>query len=1235
MSLLDDIVKKLQGLSPEEQKKLASQAAAATKVMKFVPNPGPQTEAYLSKADVLLYGGSAGSGKASSCATPVLTPFGWRLAGDIKTGDMICATDGTAQEVLAVFPQGKRPVYRLDWHDGTHSVVDENHLWLGWYAGRSRKMANIKTFGVDSARIWTTAQIVAKAAKPNARRFAAPLMSAPCKFNVAGESRGPSNFVPRRIPPYILGVLLGDGSLTGDDVRWTKPDIEIADRIDELLAADGRNVKVSRYAKNGEISTFRFPVASRMLEDLDEIGIWGKLATEKFIPRIYLFASVDERWDLLRGLMDTDGWVQGEGECCYGTSSRRLADDVAHLARSLGALASISTKQEPRYTYKGETLTGQPAHVVRIKMPNAQRMFTLQRKASRCAHNPPQSMAKFLDSITPAGEEETVCFVVSNPNRCYVIDGFTVTHNSTLELGWAINESRSAIIFRRERVQTDGLEKEGKRMIGSDARFNGQDMEWTWPDGKTVRLGGMKEPDSWNDYAGRERDCMCVGAGTMVLMGGGGEKPIEQIRVGDFVQTLEGPRAVERVYPVRRKECVRMEVIGDDGRVIASQVQSTTHAVLCEDGWRSAADQGGVCRPIPDQSACNTQRSSSPKPAIVSPHRAVILDSTRPVDAQVQGTLGCVDPSAMAASYRPASVRSDCVGFGGGTQVDRRPGQWFGLRALDGLRPLVKGLAAGLRALARAGAREPALSLPGGSMGRYWSGTRPYGVQPRRYPNRPTGREDDQECPLRSGDAGRPNPCESPACASADIRARTHQEGEYVHPYTREMRRVSLSRSMRCAALRFVEVGPEDVYDLQVNEVNHFITQAAIVNKNCFDEGGEFLEMQVAQVTAWLRAPPGQRTRVIIGSNPPRTAEGLWLVKWFAPWLDERFPDPASSGELRWAVHISSGDQIEVKWVEGPGQYTFDGETYAAKSYTFIPASLEDNPYRNTPEYRAQLQSLPEPLRSQLLYGKFTTSLKDLENQCIPTDWVRAAMERWKSKPPEDVPMCALGVDCSGGGEDPMVIAPRHDGWFAPLVKIPGKNIPAERAGAYAAGMVMAHRRDGAVVVVDMGGGYGGPVYEHLRANDIDAIPYKGAQGSTRRTQDGKLKFTNTRSAAYWAFREALDPGQPGGSPIHLPNDRRLLAGLTAPTFTVTPNGIQVEPKVRHDEKGKVKGGVKGRLGFSPDEADAVVMAWYAGARTSTHALEWMEQGGPKNKIPRQVNVLRGRTPLSAKKYLG
>jgi hypothetical protein len=187
-----------------------------------------------------------------------------------------------------------------------------------------------------------------------------------------------------------------------------------------------------------------------------------------------------------------------------------------------------------------------------------------------------------------------------------------------------------------------------------------------------------------------------------------------------------------------------------------------------------------------------------------------------------------------------------------------------------------------------------------------------------------------------------------------------------------------------------------------------------------------------------------------------------------------------------------------------------------------------------------------------------------------------------------------------------MVMAPRHDGWFAPLVVIPGETLPMDSLGSHSAGLVVAKRRDMALVIVDMGGGYGGSLSEHLKANGVEVQSFKGAEATARRSRDAKFGFTNSRSAAYWLFREALDPGQPGGSPIALPDDPVLVADLTAPTFEMTPNGLKVEPKEKIME----------RIGRSTDHGDAVVMAWWAGPKEASHALAWADQrvrkGRPK-----------------------
>lgn len=359
-----------------------------------------------------------------------------------------------------------------------------------------------------------------------------------------------------------------------------------------------------------------------------------------------------------------------------------------------------------------------------------------------------------------------------------------------------------------------------------------------------------------------------------------------------------------------------------------------------------------------------------------------------------------------------------------------------------------------------------------------------------------------------------------------------------------------------------------------------------------FDEVSDFSESQYVFITGWNRTTiPGQRCRVIAAGNPPTRPEGLWVLRRWAAWLDRNHPNPAMPGELRWYTTVN-GEEVEV---DGPGPHVFPGEDQPvlARSRTFIPAELSDNPdLAADGKYDAVLAALPEELRQAYREGRFDASLRDGAYQVIPTVWIREAQKRWTPQPPRGVPMCAIGVDVAQGGDDRTVLAPRHDGWFAPLICIPGRLTPD---GKTVAGLVVANRRDNAKVIVDMGGGWGGAAYEWLKDNSIDVVGYKGAEKAVTRTKDKQLRFFNKRSAAYWRLREALDPSQPQGSTIMLPDDPELVADLTAPTFEVGPNGIKVESKEHVCE----------RLRRSTDKGDAVVMSWIDGGKMASHYQQW------------------------------
>lgn len=369
------------------------------------------------------------------------------------------------------------------------------------------------------------------------------------------------------------------------------------------------------------------------------------------------------------------------------------------------------------------------------------------------------------------------------------------------------------------------------------------------------------------------------------------------------------------------------------------------------------------------------------------------------------------------------------------------------------------------------------------------------------------------------------------------------------------------------------------------------------------DEAAQVPENQVRMLLGWLRTNiPGQRCRVVMGSNPPLDSVGDWLVDYFAPWLDDRHPNPAEPGELRWFLPNENDDGYHECQ---PGDtLELHGMTVAAQSRTFIRAHVSDNPFYDQAEYSKALASLPKEMRDRLMSGNFMASREDPQWQCIPSAWVRAAQARWTEQPPIGVPLCSMGVDVAQGGSDKTVIARRHDGWFAPLIVADGKDTPG---GTDVAALVMKHRHDNAKVIIDIGGGWGGDAHGHLMANQVDSMSYMGVKASTRRTADNQLTFTNVRTEAYWRLREALDPDQRGGSRIALPPDRLLFSDLTSPSYRITSQGIEVEPKEK-----LVK-----RIGRSTDRGDAVVMAWYSGAKMESDWSGWPASQGGRRSMPR------------------
>lgn len=347
-----------------------------------------------------------------------------------------------------------------------------------------------------------------------------------------------------------------------------------------------------------------------------------------------------------------------------------------------------------------------------------------------------------------------------------------------------------------------------------------------------------------------------------------------------------------------------------------------------------------------------------------------------------------------------------------------------------------------------------------------------------------------------------------------------------------------------------------------------------------FDEITHFTELQFRTLIGWMRTDdPNIRQRVVAAGNPPTTAEGEWVKRYWAAWLDPQHPNPAKPGELRWYVTNEKGEDQEVP-DSTPVQ--IGGDLMKPKSRTFIPSSVDDNLFLTTTGYKSTLQALPEPLRSQMLRGDFNAGASDPAWQTIPTEWIKAAQARWKPREAKGE-MTALGLDPARGGVDKTSAARRHGQWFDEMVTAPGI---VTKDGPCTAAFVVPLVRNGACICVDSIG-IGSSALDFIVGLNLNVFAVNGSESSHAMTKAGNLRFRNRRAEMYWLLREALDPTNP--DPIALPPDQELMSDLAAVRYKVVTMGKAAAIQMRSKDE------IREVLGRSPDKGDSVAMTFVQG----------------------------------------
>ncbi len=377
-------------------------------------------------------------GRALALDCKLLTPNGWQEMGSIKIGDDVTGSDGKPTRVIGVFPQGKKKVYRVTMTDGSSTLACGEHLWAVRTASDKRRNKPL--------RILQTQEMMGDLRCFHQYRYELPLLSAPVQWA----------FRHTPLDPYSLGLLLGDGCITGKTVpTFCTSDAELISSLESAFS--GTPLSVRR--KSRIDYTITNPMAKNcggslpnpLTQALRELNLSGTYSSTKFIPEIYLYNSPMVRLAVLQGLLDTDGGpVIQAGRTCriqYTTTSDGLKDDVLFLVRSLGGVAYWRRRKAEGRTpgFANGRAIGyrNDAFVMDIRLPKGLEPFRLKRKADVYREHGGGRPARFIKNIEPVGEMETQCISVAAPDSLYVTDDFILTHNTLADAFIILDEAQN------------------------------------------------------------------------------------------------------------------------------------------------------------------------------------------------------------------------------------------------------------------------------------------------------------------------------------------------------------------------------------------------------------------------------------------------------------------------------------------------------------------------------------------------------------------------------------------------------------------------------------------------------------------------------------------------------------------------------------------------------------------------------------------------------------------------
>lgn len=357
----------------------------------------------------------AGTGKSLTLDSDIMTLNGYKKMRDIQLGDSLIDGLGKECKVIGIYPQGIQPVYKVTFSDRTSTLCSLDHIWrVGWY---SNKQMTVKWDDLTLKEIMKRG--LKKKNNTSGWKFRIPVPKIDC-WNSSVS-----------IDPYLLGVLLGDGDLgSNDSIKVSLYEEDIFNKTKSILNNLGYDLHICNSNKP-EIKDYNIVCLTQtkgFVNYINNLNIRCK-SIEKHIPQEYLFTTLENRIKLLKGLFDTDGYIDSHNNFIFTTSSSKLSEDFAFLVRSLGGTDTIIEKPSG-YIHNDQYIQCHNHFDHYIKFDNDFE-FCTSIKHKRRIKNKQNAPQRRIINIEYIGEQECQCIAVDSLDSTYMTNDLIVTHNTT------------------------------------------------------------------------------------------------------------------------------------------------------------------------------------------------------------------------------------------------------------------------------------------------------------------------------------------------------------------------------------------------------------------------------------------------------------------------------------------------------------------------------------------------------------------------------------------------------------------------------------------------------------------------------------------------------------------------------------------------------------------------------------------------------------------------------------